>query len=157
MWQQLVWNTWKHESVYASFGWFECTQLWISAHNVNELQQSSMSDSSNWQKKLWPSKLLTLISHQNHPVDCGPLTNPDNGQVDTPQGTTFNQVATYSCNNGYLLVGNMTRVCQVDGRWSGTDPFCRNRKFYNCLTYKSVYCNNRLCVFSLVALCTVRS
>ena len=103
------------------------------------------------------SKLLTLISHsffQNRPVDCGPLTNPDNGRVDTPQGTTFNQVATYSCNNGYLLVGNMTRVCQVDGRWSGTDPFCCKFKLYNCF-YKSVYCNNRLmCVQSC---CTVHS
>jgi len=63
-------------------------------------------------------------------------------------------VATYSCNNGYLLVGNMTRTCQADGRWTGTDPFCRKYKFYHCLTYKSVYCNNKLCVFSLVALCT---
>ena len=67
-------------------------------------------------------------------VDCGPLTSPDNGQVDTPQGTTLNQVATYSCNNGYLLVGSMRRTCQADGMWSGNEPFCRMFKFYNYLT-----------------------
>ena len=58
-------------------------------------------------------------------VDCGELTNQVNGLVDTSQGTTLDQVANYSCNNGYLLVGNMTRTCQVDGMWSGTEPFCR--------------------------------
>ena len=57
-------------------------------------------------------------------VDCGTLTNPDNGRVDTPQGTTFNQVATYTCNSGYELVGNMTRTCQADGMWSESEPFC---------------------------------
>ena len=50
--------------------------------------------------------------------------NPDNGRVDTPQEATFNQVATYSCNSGYELVGNMTRTCQADGMWSGSEPTC---------------------------------
>ena len=83
--------------------------------------------------------MMTLISHsflQNRPVvDCGNLTNPDNGTVDTSQGTTLDQVANYSCNNGHVLVGNMTRTCQVDGMWSGTEPFCRKFKSFNYLTY----------------------
>ena len=57
-------------------------------------------------------------------VDCGGLTNPDNGMVDTPQGTTFNEVATYSCNSPYTLNGGMTRTCQADGTWSGSAPGC---------------------------------
>ena len=57
-------------------------------------------------------------------VDCGPLMNPANGTVDITQGTTFNQVATYSCDTGYGLVGNMTRTCQADGTWSGSEPIC---------------------------------
>ena len=46
-------------------------------------------------------------------VDCGTLTNPVNGQVSHPGGTTFGQTATYSCNTGYNLVGDSTRTCQA--------------------------------------------
>ena len=57
-------------------------------------------------------------------VDCGLLMNPDNGMVETPQGTTFGQEATYTCNSTYDLVGDGTRTCLADGVWSGTDPTC---------------------------------
>ena len=57
-------------------------------------------------------------------VECGTLTNPANGRVDTPQGTTFEHTATYRCNSGYSLVGNTTRTCQANGLWSGSSPTC---------------------------------
>ena len=59
-------------------------------------------------------------------VDCGALMNPDNGRVDTPQGTTLNRLATYSCNCGYCLVGDETRTCQANGQWSGSEPTCNS-------------------------------
>ena len=31
---------------------------------------------------------------------------------------------TYTCNNGYELTGSMTRTCQSDGTWSGSDTTC---------------------------------
>ena len=62
---------------------------------------------------------LTLIV-----VDCGALTNPANGQVTHPTGTTFGQTATYSCNTGYNLVGDSARTCQATGMWSGSVPTC---------------------------------
>ena len=37
-------------------------------------------------------------------VDCGTITNPNNGQVSHTGETTFGQSATYSCNTGYNLV-----------------------------------------------------
>ena len=58
-------------------------------------------------------------------VDCGTLTDPDNGQVDHTVGTSLGQTATYSCNTGYNLVGNSTRTCQVTGNWSGSAPTCQ--------------------------------
>ena len=58
-------------------------------------------------------------------VDCGNLTDPDNGQVNHTAGTTFGQNATYSCDTGYNLVGNSTRVCQATGNWSGSAPTCQ--------------------------------
>ena len=33
-------------------------------------------------------------------------------------------MATYTCYSGFTLVGNMERLCQNDGTWSGTDPTC---------------------------------
>ena len=34
-----------------------------------------------------------------------------------PQGMTFNEVATYSCNSGYKLVDNITCI-YLPGRWN---------------------------------------
>ena len=60
-------------------------------------------------------------------MDCGSLTNPGNGSVSTTAGTTFGETATYSCNTGYNLVGDNTRMCQTSGatvEWSGSAPTC---------------------------------
>ena len=59
-------------------------------------------------------------------VDCGALTNPANGQVSLPDGTTFGETATYSCDTGYNLVGDSTRMCQATGMWSGSAPTCQS-------------------------------
>ena len=60
-------------------------------------------------------------------VDCGPLNNPTNGQVMLP-ATTFNHVATYSCNSGYTLNGAQTRTCQASGMWSNAEPTCEGEQ-----------------------------
>ena len=56
-------------------------------------------------------------------MDCGNLTNPENGEVDHAEGTTFGQTATYSCDG--ILVGDSTRTCQDTGTWSGSEPTCQ--------------------------------
>ena len=55
-------------------------------------------------------------------VDCGVLYDIPDGAVSTPQGTLYGATASYSCNSGYRLVGNITRECQADGRWSAEGP-----------------------------------
>ena len=37
-------------------------------------------------------------------------------------GTTEGAVATYQCDGGYSLSGNVERVCQSDGNWNGQVP-----------------------------------
>ena len=64
-------------------------------------------------------------------VDCGTLTEPDNGQVNHTAGTTVGQNATYSCDTGYNLVGNSTRTCQAIGNWSGSAPTCQGMLLYS--------------------------
>ena len=59
-------------------------------------------------------------------VDCGQLQNPANGFVQI-FSTTEGSTATYTCNQGFQLVGNRQRTCQNNGQWSGQQPFCRRR------------------------------
>ncbi|XP_064386426.1 latrophilin-like protein LAT-2 isoform X1 [Halichondria panicea] len=59
------------------------------------------------------------------PVNCGDLTDPTNGAVNTSSGTTFNMNATYTCNTGYNLIGITPRTCQATNEtWSGSEPTC---------------------------------
>ncbi len=60
-------------------------------------------------------------------VNCGNLTVPMNGIVDTSSGTTYQETATYTCNDGYQLVGALTRTCQDNGEWSLSAPTCRGK------------------------------
>ena len=57
-------------------------------------------------------------------VRCGPLTNPTNGQVDTPSGTTFGSVATFSCNTGYIMSHQQVVMCGADRMWTPASPSC---------------------------------
>ena len=68
-------------------------------------------------------------------VDCGALHNPANGQVVTT-GTTFGQTATYSCNTGFNLVGNSTRMCQADGMWTASTPTCERMLLLISINYQ---------------------
>ena len=56
-------------------------------------------------------------------VTCDDLSAPANGDVDQP-GNSVGTVSTYTCNGGYLLVGDETRTCQESGQWSGSQPIC---------------------------------
>ena len=59
-------------------------------------------------------------------IDCGELDDPDNGQVSHDE-TTVGSIATYTCDPGFNIVGNMTRICQENGDWSGTEPTCEGQ------------------------------
>ncbi len=65
-------------------------------------------------------------------VSCGGLPDPDNGAVDTSSGTTFMNTATYTCNEGYMLTGTMTRMCGSDMMWIGDAPTCQREILYLC-------------------------
>ena len=65
-------------------------------------------------------------------IDCGPLTDPVNGQVDTSSETTFGSTASYSCNNGFTLNGDNTRICGSNGVWSNLQPSCNSTYIFLC-------------------------
>jgi hypothetical protein len=77
---------------------------------------------------------------------CSPnLTAPANGTVSTTMGTT-GTIATYSCNQGYVLSGSATQTCQASGTWSGTAPTC---------TLVTTGCTPDPCVHSMSGCMTV--
>ena len=41
-----------------------------------------------------------------------------------PHGTTYNQVATYSCDLGFTLIGPVLRTCGVNREWTQETPQC---------------------------------
>ena len=56
-------------------------------------------------------------------VSCPPVASIDNGQV-VSTGFVPGETLTYSCYEGFELVGNPVRTCLANGEWSGQGPVC---------------------------------
>ena len=54
---------------------------------------------------------------------CLELTGFANGDIQLTDETFYDSVATFSCNEGYLLNGGSSRRCEAGG-WSGATPSC---------------------------------
>ena len=75
--------------------------------------------------------IACTYSFHNEVINCGPLTDPDNGQVNASNGTTFGRIATYAC---YRESGS--RTCEADGLWTSEEPNCQGsylQQFNLCL------------------------
>ncbi|XP_053398283.1 neurogenic locus Notch protein-like [Mercenaria mercenaria] len=57
-------------------------------------------------------------------VDCGSLTVPTNGKLDSSTGTTYNSIVKFRCDDGYTIEGSATNVCVFNGSWSAQSPTC---------------------------------
>ena len=57
-------------------------------------------------------------------VNCGALPPVRHGRTVT-NGTMFQSVANYTCDNGYNLVGVQRRMCENNAVWSGVEPECK--------------------------------
>ena len=91
--------------------------------------------------RIEPDEIFLIYLNSNSPVninpfnsvitivilndDCESLPNPFNGQV-TLSGTAAGSIATYTCELG-LIGGDLIRVCQNDGTWSGVEAICQSK------------------------------
>ena len=61
-------------------------------------------------------------------VFCLPLNDINNGSINCSSGVdgilSYKDTCDVTCNTGYALNGSATRVCQIDGTWSGMDDEC---------------------------------
>ncbi|XP_066534535.1 CUB and sushi domain-containing protein 1a [Hoplias malabaricus] len=67
---------------------------------------------------LWDRSLPKCLS-----ISCGDPGTPPFAVL-TGRKFSNGAVVQYSCSQGRTLVGNSTRHCQEDGRWSGSPPYC---------------------------------
>ncbi|XP_072466207.1 CUB and sushi domain-containing protein 2 isoform X2 [Notamacropus eugenii] len=56
-------------------------------------------------------------------VSCGHPGSPPHSQI-SGDSYTVGSVVRYSCMGKRTLIGNATRMCQLDGHWSGSLPHC---------------------------------
>ena len=59
-------------------------------------------------------------------IMCPALPDIDNGMVSWT-GLSPGDVATYTCDSGFILVGDPTRMCRDNGTWSGEEPTCERK------------------------------
>ena len=64
-------------------------------------------------------------------IQCDALSDPDNGAVSVT-GTGVGDTATYTCDDGYELIGSSTRTCQSNGEWSESSPTCEGIPKHSC-------------------------
>lgn len=57
-------------------------------------------------------------------VQCPPPEAPRHGKA-VYTSCAYNSVVSYECKYGYRLVGDATRRCGADKKWSGLQPMCK--------------------------------
>ncbi|XP_078503642.1 CUB and sushi domain-containing protein 1 [Lissotriton helveticus] len=70
---------------------------------------------------IWDRSIPKCLS-----VTCGHPGAPANAVL-TGDVFTYGAIVRYGCTAAHTLVGNSTRVCQDDARWSGTVPHCSGK------------------------------
>ena len=63
-------------------------------------------------------------------IRCDDLSPPANGEIVSCSsgrvGVGYEgDTCSFTCNTGHELTGSDTRICQSDGRWSGSDAVCK--------------------------------
>ena len=66
---------------------------------------------------------LHLVTSSCTEVDCSRPKQLQDGTV-SYDGTGYNMLVEYKCDEGFSLIGSSTRVCKSDGKWSGEEPVC---------------------------------
>lgn len=59
-------------------------------------------------------------------MNCGDPGTPANG-IRYGDSFTYQSTIFLECDPGYKLVGDLTRACQADGTWSGSQPTCQGK------------------------------
>ena len=75
---------------------------------------------------MWQLAFILTPPFFHSVVVCPTLNDPNNGNVEL-SGNTFGQIAEYTCNTGFNLIGDSMLICGADGQWIGDSPVCEGR------------------------------
>lgn len=97
---------------------------------------------------------LLLLSHAVIPCEPPPVIA--NGQISSTQTEyVFGLAVTYTCDEGFSLIGSSMIYCTVDaesnGIWSGPAPECKGRCFLSLLTLFTLFLTPLPCELFLVS------
>ena len=68
-------------------------------------------------------------------VQCGMPARIGNGGYKLVNDSRhYLSMVSYSCSEGYQLIGRADLICDVDGRWNGPPPRCERKKKENVRT-----------------------
>ena len=62
--------------------------------------------------------------YNTFPVQCPIPDSPVNGKA-MFTAVAYKSVVSYECKYGFMVVGDATRACGEDKRWSGREPECK--------------------------------
>ena len=62
-----------------------------------------------------------------HTATCPELQEPQNGTLSLSNGRAAGSSATYTCDEGFISSGSLSRVCRNTGQWTGTDVICQRK------------------------------
>ena len=96
----------------------------VAAAGQTCVKKCSQDRDCNNEKKLCLCDGLCGLSCIRPERECPELADPHNGQVSLT-GRHFQDRASYSCHQGYTVVGVEVLTCQASGRWSGDPPECK--------------------------------
>ncbi len=57
-------------------------------------------------------------------INCPVLSEPLNGKLDETNIYSYGSVISFSCDIGFILIGNSELTCQADKSWNGSIPTC---------------------------------
>lgn len=97
---------------------------------------------------------LLLLSHAVIPCEPPPVIA--NGQISSTQTEyVFGLAVTYTCDEGFSLIGSSMIYCTADaesnGIWSGPAPECKGRCFLSLLTLFTLFLTPLPCELFLVS------
>jgi len=84
-------------------------------------------------------------------TSCSQVVEFLNGFVNYNPDNMFGSQLTYSCNQGYTLIGNKVRICEGDGWWSGNSPICVKEGYNGCFLLIKIINLIYLSIFKLLS------
>ncbi|XP_019641833.1 PREDICTED: L-selectin-like, partial [Branchiostoma belcheri] len=105
------------------FGFYICATshcqrgIYESRRSLRNTEAAFGSDGSG-------DRIVYTVCAGTAATQCPILTAPDNGALSPEGANSYNDVVTFTCNQGYELEGNSSVRCQADRTWSGPVPTC---------------------------------